>query len=91
LLFTSPWRSLELIRSIKIPILFFSGLKDQLIPPAQMKKLFSESKSDLKVMHEVPHGDHNNTVERGGIAYYERFRSFMQKVSGESKNETKSP
>jgi len=65
---TNPWRSIEKIPSITKPSLFYSGQKDELIPPSQMKALFSASKSEPKMMHEVPEGGHNNTVEKGGDA-----------------------
>lgn len=37
---TNPWDSLSKISDIKIPVLFLSGLKDELIPPKQMKVIF---------------------------------------------------
>jgi len=77
---TNPWRSIEKIPRITKPVLFYSGQKDELIPPAQMRSLFNASKSELKMVHEVPEGGHNNTVEKGGDAYYEKFREFLSKV-----------
>eukprot|EP00472_Partenskyella_glossopodia_P003037 CAMPEP_0197526054 /NCGR_PEP_ID=MMETSP1318-20131121/16098_1 /TAXON_ID=552666 /ORGANISM="Partenskyella glossopodia, Strain RCC365" /LENGTH=296 /DNA_ID=CAMNT_0043080007 /DNA_START=218 /DNA_END=1108 /DNA_ORIENTATION=+ len=80
---TSPWRSYKRIGSIQIPILFYSGLKDQLIPPAQMQELYSAAnKAVIKWMHTVEDGDHNNTVEKGGEGYFTKFCEFRTKVVG---------
>lgn len=78
---TNPWRSCERIGSISKPILFISGKKDQLIPPAQMRILYNgAAKAEFKWLHEVPNGDHNNTVDKGGDMYYEKFREFLTRV-----------
>jgi len=34
------WHSIESIRSVKAPILFVMGLKDELIPSIQMQRLY---------------------------------------------------
>jgi len=78
---SNPWRSINRIPKVTRPILFFSGLKDQLIPPEQMQALYDAATgTKLKMMHKVPEGDHNNTVDKGGHEYYERFREFLEIV-----------
>eukprot|EP00471_Norrisiella_sphaerica_P006726 CAMPEP_0184478550 /NCGR_PEP_ID=MMETSP0113_2-20130426/546_1 /TAXON_ID=91329 /ORGANISM="Norrisiella sphaerica, Strain BC52" /LENGTH=297 /DNA_ID=CAMNT_0026856385 /DNA_START=252 /DNA_END=1145 /DNA_ORIENTATION=- len=82
---TNPWRNVDRIGCIRTPLLFYSGLKDQLIPPEQMKQLFAAARSEIKMLHEVPEGDHNNTVDKGGDEYYDKFREFLGCIFRESK------
>ncbi len=78
---TNPWRSIRRIPKVSKPVLFYSGLKDKLIPPAHMQTLFeAATAAENRWMHTVPDGDHNNTVDKGGRRYYERFRVFMKAV-----------
>lgn len=51
-----------------VPILFISGAKDELIPPAHMQKLHEVAKSTRKELKVYPEGGHNNTFESEG--YY---------------------
>ncbi|KAI0559597.1 alpha/beta hydrolase fold [Gracilaria domingensis] len=54
------WDSLSVIKEIKVPILFLSGMQDGLVPPAQMQKLREAAlKAPFSVMHTVEDGDHN--------------------------------
>ncbi|KAL6708667.1 bem46 protein, variant [Coniothyrium glycines] len=65
--------NLPLITSI--PILFLSGLKDEIIPPTHMSRLYQVCKSP-KVWKELPNGSHNDTVaEPGYFQYIEDFLS----------------
>ena len=53
------WDSHTLIQEISLPMLFFSGQADQLIPPIQMEKLFSGAKNStrkemIKIEHRTP-------------------------------------
>lgn len=71
------WNSLELIKEIKVPILFISGQADQLIPPSQMQTLFSNAKKSIKTeMMEVEHGTHNESWMQAGDVYFDRIRDF---------------
>mmetsp|Transcript_13224 Transcript_13224/g.20960 ORF Transcript_13224/g.20960 Transcript_13224/m.20960 type:complete len:325 (-) Transcript_13224:129-1103(-) len=78
---TNPWRSIGRISNITKPMLFFSGQKDQLIPEWQMDLLFENATNcEFKWMHKVPHGDHNNTVEKGGEEYYKKLMEFLNDI-----------
>ena len=45
------WKSLELVSSLDIPLLFVSGGKDELVPQSHMRKLFeAASESKIKVI-----------------------------------------
>jgi abhydrolase domain-containing protein 13 len=65
------WESERTLPQITdIPVLFISGLQDEIVPPAHMKKLFRLCKSSTVVWKELPHGDHNNSVAEPGYFYF---------------------
>ncbi|KAK0261688.1 bem46 protein, variant [Friedmanniomyces endolithicus] len=69
------WRSEDMIPQITdIPVLFISGLQDEMVPPAHMKELLRLCKSKTVVWKELPYGDHNNSVtEPGYFSYIDDF------------------
>eukprot|EP00475_Leptophrys_vorax_P028307 TRINITY_DN4089_c0_g1_i4.p1 TRINITY_DN4089_c0_g1~~TRINITY_DN4089_c0_g1_i4.p1 ORF type:complete len:225 (-),score=61.40 TRINITY_DN4089_c0_g1_i4:64-738(-) len=77
---TNHWSSKHLISTIQIPILFISGLKDELIPPTQMSKLFELCKSPAKELRTYPEGEHNNTFESAGVAFFEEIVMFCHRA-----------
>mmetsp|Transcript_76 Transcript_76/g.169 ORF Transcript_76/g.169 Transcript_76/m.169 type:complete len:343 (-) Transcript_76:158-1186(-) len=78
---TNSWRSIERIPLISKPMLFISGLEDKLIPPEQMKSLIKAAVSaNRREVLEVKDGQHNNTVEAGGQAYYDKFNEFTKSI-----------
>lgn len=71
------WASEEKLPLIKgLPVLFLSGLKDELVPPAHMKALYDCCKTK-KVWRELPNGSHNDTVGEPG--YFEYIYEFIKK------------
>ncbi|KAF2655337.1 BEM46 family protein [Lophiostoma macrostomum CBS 122681] len=57
-----------------IPILFLSGLKDEIIPASHMAQLYRLCRAQPKVWREFPNGSHNDTVaESGYFAYIDDF------------------
>ncbi|KAF1344054.1 alpha/beta hydrolase BEM46/Esterase/lipase/thioesterase [Delphinella strobiligena] len=72
------WPSENMIPQIKgIPILFMSGLRDEIVPPAHMKCLYELYQSGPKVWKELPHGDHNSSVAE--VGYFNFVDDFLQK------------
>jgi pimeloyl-ACP methyl ester carboxylesterase len=71
------WDSESAIASIdNIPTLFISGLKDELIPPAHMKKLHDTMPNQsTKVWKEIPDGNHNDTCTKPG--YFQAIEAFF--------------
>ncbi|GME97560.1 hypothetical protein B5S28_g240 [[Candida] boidinii] len=59
-----------------IPVCFFSGLKDEIVPPEHMKKLYDISKSDAKEWHSYPNATHNDTIVQP--RYFDIFQTFAQ-------------
>lgn len=75
-----------------VPILLLAGAKDELVPHAQMKQLYSiaqqhQSSStvvttkgttdNLIRIHVIPDGTHNESWLQGGAEYWEAIRNFM--------------
>ncbi|KAK9455059.1 Alpha/Beta hydrolase protein [Dipodascopsis uninucleata] len=61
------WSSETLLpRITKIPVLFLSGQKDEIIPPAQMRYLYDICKSPNKVWREFANATHNETFLKDG-------------------------
>jgi len=54
--------TVDRINKVTCPILFIRGLKDEIVPCDQSKKLYDAAKSaKFKELHEVENGDHNRT------------------------------
>jgi len=78
-LFRGQWNSLDRIGRITVPLLFVSGLADELVPPGMMQALFDAAKtSTVKHMVRFPYGTHNETWCEGG--YYQHILLFMKKL-----------
>jgi len=77
---TSHWPNAELIRRLRVPVLFMSGLQDELIPPEHMRSLYdTASASSYRQLHTVPTGTHNDTFVKGGHLFYEVFSGFVSR------------
>lgn len=74
----SHWYTERCLPTVDVPILFISGLEDELIPPAQMRALYDLCEANpRRQLYTVPNGDHNSTDEKGGAVYYETMRNFI--------------
>ncbi|KAK4500283.1 hypothetical protein PRZ48_008472 [Zasmidium cellare] len=72
------WRSEEMIPKITdVPILFLSGLKDEIVPPSHMKELFKLCRSQKVMWRELPNGDHNSSVAEPG--YFSHIEEFLRR------------
>jgi len=79
---TSRWKSIQAIRSLTCPILFISGLADELIPPAHMQELYDSAlDSRDRQLYLVPDGEHNTTYYKGSQGYIDSFSKFLSKHS----------
>ncbi|KAI9814864.1 MAG: hypothetical protein M1832_005666 [Thelocarpon impressellum] len=57
------WPSESTLPTVKnIPILFLSGLQDEIVPPSHMRQLFKVCRAERKVWKTLPHGSHNDTI-----------------------------
>ena len=67
-------QSLAKVSDLEVPILFLSGLKDEIVPPDMMKALHDQCPTK-KVWREFPNGDHNSTVAEPG--YFDAIWEFL--------------
>ncbi|KAL4464801.1 hypothetical protein ABPG74_011362 [Tetrahymena malaccensis] len=73
------WPSIERIQKIKQPMLFIRSDLDELVPPAQMNRLYQTATSArFKKLHVIPDGDHNNSWTRDQYAYFNAVQNFFK-------------
>ncbi|KAL2858755.1 Alpha/Beta hydrolase protein [Aspergillus pseudodeflectus] len=71
------WTSEDVLPKItQIPILFLSGLKDEIVPPSNMTQLFAICNSKRKIWRTLPNGAHNDSVAEPD--YFEHIHSFVK-------------
>ena len=70
-----------------MPILFLSGLDDELIPAVMMHTLFQFASSDIKHLHQFEGGTHNFTWHCSN--YYSIINTFISKVVLKTNNSEK--
>ncbi len=77
------WGSDRRIKSVTHPLLFISGLKDELVPPKHMQKLYDLAvHSSKREILTIPDGTHNETWKLGGELYLQSILKFLQSVTG---------
>jgi abhydrolase domain-containing protein 13 len=71
------WPSEEILPKITadIPMLFLSGLKDEIVPAPMMKTLYDICKVERKLWETFPNGHHNDTVAEPG--YFDAIWAFV--------------
>ncbi|KAI9752927.1 MAG: hypothetical protein M4579_005413 [Chaenotheca gracillima] len=70
------WTSETILPSIKkVPILFLSGLQDEIVPPSHMRHLYTICRAETKIWKEFPNGTHNETILQPG--YFEEITDFV--------------
>jgi fermentation-respiration switch protein FrsA (DUF1100 family) len=74
------WPSETVLPTIKaVPMLFLSGLQDEIVPPRHMSELYRLATTETKIWKPLPSGDHNSSVIEDG--YFEAFAEFITSVS----------
>ncbi|KAD6455092.1 hypothetical protein E3N88_09798 [Mikania micrantha] len=76
----SPWSTIDVIGQVKQPILFLSGLRDEMVPPFHMEMLYAKAAAHNKkcIFVEFPTGMHMDTWLAGGDHYWKTVGSFIQ-------------
>lgn len=72
------WPSDEVIQKLPEngpPVLFLSGLKDEIVPPTMMRTLYELCTMKRKTWKTFPNGDHNSTVAEPG--YFDRIWEWL--------------
>lgn len=75
------FQSKKKVTSIQCPMVFISGLSDQLVPPSMMRDLFTHCGSERKLLLQIPNGDHNGTWTKP--FYYKQLEKAIQDVCSE--------
>ncbi len=76
------WPSDAVIPTItRVPILFLSGLRDEIVPPSHMRALYNLSAAPNKIWKPLPLGDHNASVLEEG--YFEAIADFIASATDE--------
>ena len=70
--------SLAKVNDIRCPKLFVHGTNDELVPLEMGKRLYAAS-AESKEFYEVPGAGHNDVFERGGHAYLDKLRGFVNR------------
>ncbi|XP_061338756.1 alpha/beta hydrolase domain-containing protein WAV2-like isoform X1 [Gastrolobium bilobum] len=91
----SPWSTIDVVGQIKQPILFLSGLQDEMVPPSHMQMLYAKAstRNNQCLFVEFPTGMHMDTWLAGGDHYWRTIQQFLgqplaeQKENGSSKVE----
>ncbi|QLL33131.1 hypothetical protein HG536_0E00410 [Torulaspora globosa] len=75
------WNSEEQIKGCDstLPFLFLSGLRDEIVPPSHMSKLYEACPSHNKQVFQFPLGYHNDTIIQEG--YWSVVRSFLEQFA----------
>ncbi|XP_078444350.1 alpha/beta-Hydrolases superfamily protein isoform X3 [Wolffia australiana] len=77
----SPWNTIDDIGQIKQPILFLSGLQDEMVPPSHMQILYDKAaeNNDCCLFVDFPSGMHMNTWLSGGDRYWRTIQLFLNR------------
>ncbi|KAK1302299.1 hypothetical protein QJS10_CPB12g01740 [Acorus calamus] len=77
----SPWSTIDVIGEINQPILFLSGLQDEMVPPSHMRMLYEKAIEHNRrcLFIEFPSGMHMDTWISGGDRYWRIIQLFLGK------------
>lgn len=75
----SPWNTIDVIGQIKQPILFLSGLQDEMVPPLHMRMLYDKASENNQrcLFVDFPSGMHMDTWVSGGDRYWRTIQLFL--------------
>ncbi|KAJ1697595.1 hypothetical protein LUZ63_006107 [Rhynchospora breviuscula] len=83
----SPWNTIDIIDQVKQPILFLSGLQDELVPPVHMQLLYEKAieRNSNCLFVDFPNGMHMDTWFTGGDRYWRTINLFLQRFAPDDK------
>ncbi|KAJ9688001.1 hypothetical protein PVL29_013966 [Vitis rotundifolia] len=76
----SPWSTIDIVGEIAQPILFLSGLQDEMVPPFHMQMLYAKAAARNRrcIFVEFPTGMHMDTWLAGGDNYWKTIQLFLE-------------
>lgn len=80
LILQNKFDSISKVRSLKMPVLFFHGKSDSLIPYEMSEQLFAAAPQPKRLLL-VPDAGHNNLARIAGETYLQAVRKFAAEVS----------
>ncbi|XP_024184351.1 alpha/beta hydrolase domain-containing protein WAV2 isoform X2 [Rosa chinensis] len=88
----SPWSTIDVIGEVKQPIIFLSGLQDEMIPPIHMQMLYAKAAAHNRQCFfvEFPDGMHMDTWLSGGDHYWRTIKEFLKKHVPEGQDDESS-
>ncbi|XP_027176236.1 alpha/beta hydrolase domain-containing protein WAV2 isoform X1 [Coffea eugenioides] len=83
----SPWRTIDVVGEVKQPILFISGLQDEMVPPSHMQLLYAKAaaRNNRCLFVEFPTGMHMDTWLAGGDRYWKTIEDFLEQTVPEKR------
>ncbi|KAI4377457.1 hypothetical protein MLD38_015078 [Melastoma candidum] len=86
----SPWNTIDVVGEIKQPILFLSGLQDEMVPPIHMQLLYAKAAARNKncLFVEFQNGMHMDTWLAGGDRYWRSIQLFLEQHAKVKKGES---
>ncbi|KAJ4957821.1 hypothetical protein NE237_024932 [Protea cynaroides] len=86
----SPWSTIDIIGQIKQPVLFLSGLQDEMVPPSHMQMLYAKAATRNRrcTFVEFPTGMHMDTWLSGGDRYWRSIQLFLEQNVPENMERT---
>lgn len=89
----SPWSTIDIIGQVEQPILFLSGLQDEMVPPSHMQMLYAKAAAHNRqcTLVEFPTGMHMDTWLSGGDHYWKTVQQFLEQHAPEKKENHSSP
>ncbi|GLT47775.1 hypothetical protein SLA2020_214380 [Shorea laevis] len=83
----SPWSTIAIVGQIEQPILFLSGLQDEMVPPSHMQMLYAKTAAHNRQCDfvEFPTGMHMDTWLAGGDHYWNTILQFLEQHAPKNK------
>lgn len=79
------YESLARVPRLRMPLLVVQGDRDEVVPPAQGRRLF-DAAPEPKRYYAIPGAGHNDTYLVGGEAYWRTIGDFLEAVAAMSEN-----